>query len=141
MIFETTITIPKSTTQSNPKEVILVINKGVITKFMVRPRIGSLDQAHIVIKYHEGIIAPSTENMSLHGNADPIDWEDHIEVLQPPFELKIQGWNDSIAFEHIFTVFVVVLPKSVLLVHAIVDAITSLIRAIFPVRRILGGGP
>lgn len=138
MIFETTITIVASTTQGSPKTEILGIAKGVITKFMVRPRPGHVDLAHCVIKYHEHQIAPTTDNMDLHGDVDPIDWEDHIEVLQPPFELKIVGWNDDDTYDHIFTIYVVILPKSVLLVHAIVEAITRLFRGFFPVR--LPGG-
>lgn len=134
MIFSTDITISASTTKDAPKEVMLGINKGVITKFMVRPRPGHAALAHCVIRFHENIIAPSVENTDLHGDADPIDWEDHVEVLQPPFELKLQGWNDDDTYEHTFTIFVVVLPKSVLLVHAIVDALTGLFGMFSPKR-------
>ena len=134
MLFEATITIPASTTEASPTIEDLGIGKGVITKFMVRPRAGHKDLAHCVIRYHEHIIAPTTEGMSLHGDVDPIDWEDHIEVLQEPLTLKILGWNDDDTYEHTFTIYVVILPKSVLLVHAIVDAIAGLFRGIFPIR-------
>lgn len=139
MIFSTDITIDASTTKASPKEVKLEIDKGVITEFKVRPRSGHKALAHCVIRYHEGQIAPSTENMDLHGDTFPIDWNDHIEVLQPPYELKIVGWNDDDTYPHTFTIFVVVLPKSVLLIHAIVDAIRGLFGGILP-RRIFPGG-
>lgn len=139
MLFQADITIPKNTTEASPAIVILKIGKGIITKFMIRPRPGHAALAHLVIGYHEHQIAPITENMDLHGDADPIDWEDHIEVLQRPFELKLQGWNDDDTYAHTFTIFVVVLPKSVLLVHAVVDAIRGLFGGILG-RRVFGGG-
>ncbi len=139
MIFEADIAIPKNTTQAAPKEVLMPINKGIITKVMVRPRPGHAALAHCVIRYHGDMIAPSTENMDFHGDTFPIDWEDHIPVLQPPFELKIQGWNDDDTYPHTFTIFVVVLPESVLPANTIGQAISLLFRGIIPGRRAPGG--
>ncbi len=138
MIFSADITIPANTTKAAPKTVLLGISKGVITKFMVRPRQGHAALAHLVIRYNEGQIAPSTEGMDLHGDADPIDWEDHIEVLRRPYELKLVGWNDDDTYPHTFTVFVVILQEAELQSSAIVRAISGLLRAVLP-PRILGG--
>jgi hypothetical protein len=138
LIYQADITIPKNTTESSPTIVELGIGKGVITKFMVRPRPGHAGLAHCRIYYHESPIAPTTLDMDLHGDADPIDWEDHIEVLQEPFTLKILGWNTDDTYPHTFTIYVVILPKDILLVNAIVSAIAGVFRGIFPTR--LPGG-
>ncbi len=140
MLFQADITIPKNTTEASPTIVILKIGKGIITKFMIRPRPGHSALAHLVIQHHEHQIAPSTENMDFHGDADPIDWEDHLEVLQPPFELKLQGWNTDDTYPHTFTVYVVVLPQASLLVYAIVNAIRGLFGGIIGRRVFTGGG-
>ena len=110
MLYQATITIPKNTTAANPVEQTLVIAKGIITKFMVRPCAGHVGKAHLVILSHELQIAPSTKNMDLHGDASPIDWEDYYECYQPPFELKLRGWNDSVDYPHSFDVYVSILP-------------------------------
>jgi len=139
MLFQADITIPKNTTEASPTIVDLGIGKGVITKFMVRPRPGHSGLAHCRIYYHDHPVAPTTLGMDFHGDADPIDWEDHIEVLQEPLTLRIIGWNSDDTYPHTFTIFIVILPKSVIMVNAISDAIAGIFRTIFPTR-ILGGG-
>jgi len=74
MLFQASITIPKNTTETSPTEAILKIAHGILTKIMVRPRPGHAALAHLIILHHEHQIAPSTENMDLHGDAAPIDW-------------------------------------------------------------------
>ena len=140
MIFSTDITIPKSTSSTSPTVVDLGIARGVITKFMVRPRPGHAGLAHCVIRYHGHLIAPTTDNMDIHGDADPIDWEDHIEINQPPFKLVIQGWNEDDTFPHTFTIYVVVLPKSALLVNSIGELLRGVFGLLMP-KRVNPGGP
>ncbi len=134
MLFQADITIPKSTTERSPTAVSMGISKGVITKFMVRPRPGHAGLAHCRILYHESPIAPTTLGMDIHGDADPIDWEDNIEVLQAPHTLKIIGWNEDDTYPHTFTIYIVILPKELLMVNAIVGAIAGVFRSIFPTR-------
>jgi len=125
MLFSASITIPKLTTSTNPTVVTFGIAKGIITKIMVRPRPGHASLAHLVILHHEHQIAPSTENMDLHGDAPPIDWEEYYESYQPPFELKLKGWNEDDTYPHGFDVYVAVLPRRAIVALAIVDAIRS----------------
>ncbi len=139
MLFETSITIPITATQANPTTVTLGIAHGIITKIMVRPRPGHAALAHCVILYHEHQIAPSTENMDFAGDTFPIDWEEYLEVTQPPYELKIKGWNDDDTYEHTFDIFVAVLPRAATLGQMFADAIKSLF-SLTTVRRIFGGG-
>jgi len=134
MLFQASITIPKNTTQASPTTETLKIAHGIITKFMVRPRPGHAGLAHLVILHHEHQIAPSTENMDLHGDALPIDWEEYYESYQPPYELKIKGWNDDDTYPHTFDIFVAVLPRKAILPLAIVDAIKGLFGVLSPKR-------
>lgn len=134
MLFEASITIPKNTTKADPTEVTLKIAHGIITKFMVRPRPGHAALAHCVILHHEHQIAPSTENMDLHGDALPIDWEEYYESYQPPYELKIKGWNEDDTYPHTFDIYVAVLPRKAIIALAIVDAIKGLFGVLSPKR-------
>ena len=134
MIFQADITIDASTTQASPKDVRLRIAKGIITKMMVRPRPGHNALAHLTI-YHSGHqIAPSIEGMDLHGDTFPIDWEEYYEFYEPPYELKLLGWNDDDTYEHTFTVYVVILPRRAILALAIVDAIKGMFGMLSPTR-------
>jgi len=134
MLFEASITIPKNTTSASPTTEILKIAHGIITKIMVRPRPGHAALAHLVILHHEHQIAPSTENMDLHGDALSIDWEEYYESYQPPYELKLQGWNDDDTYPHTFDVYVAILPRKAILALAVVDAIRSVFGILSPRR-------
>ncbi len=134
MLFQGQITIPKNTAATAPTTVILKIALGIITKIMVRPRPGHAGLAHLIIKHHEHQIAPSTENMSFSGDTFPIDWEEYYESYQPPYELKLQGWNLDDTYPHTFDVFVAVLPRRAIVALAIVDAIKGAFGVLSPKR-------
>jgi len=140
MLFEASITIPKNQTPASPTTEMLGIAHGIITKIMVRPRPGHAGLAHLIIKHHEHQIAPSTENMDFHGDTFPIDWEEYYESYQPPYELKLVGWNDDDTYPHTFDVYVAVLPRKAILALAIVDAIKNLLGLMSPRRLFTGGG-
>ena len=138
MLFQASIIIPANTTLINPTKQTLYIAKGIITKFMVRPRPGHAALAHLVIFHAAHPIAPSTESMDLHGDSYPIDWEDYYEFYQPPFQLTLVGWNDDDTYSHIFDVFVAVLPRKAILALAVVDAFKSLFGMLSPKRIFTG---
>jgi len=138
MLFQASITIPKNTLRTNPTEVILKIAHGIITKFMVRPRPGHAALAHLVVLHHEHQIAPSTENMDLHGDASAIDWEEYYKSYQPPYELKLKGWNEDDTYPHTFEVMVAILPREAILALAVVDAFKKLLGVLSPKRIFTG---
>jgi len=139
VLFETSITIPANTASTDPTVVILKIAHGIITKIMVRPRPGHAALAHCIILHHEHQIAPSTENMDFAGDTFPIDWEEYYESYQPPYELKIKGWNEDDTYQHTFDIFVAVLPRKGIIATAVSDAISNILR-IFSPKRIFTGG-
>ncbi|GAI87667.1 unnamed protein product [marine sediment metagenome] len=134
MLFQASITILKNKTQADPTIAILKIAHGIITKIMVRPRPGHAALAHLIILHHEHQIAPSTEGMDMHGDTFPMDWEEYYESYQPPYELKLKGWNEDDTYPHTFDVFVVILPRKAILALAIVDAIKGIFGMLSPKR-------
>lgn len=139
MLFEASITIPVNTSSASPTTEILKIAHGIITECMVRPRPGHAGLGHLVIRHHEHQIAPSTEGMDFHGDTFPIDWNEYYESYQPPYELKLVGWNDDDTYEHTFDVFVAVLPRKAIIALAIVDAIKELF-SLNTIKRVFTGG-
>jgi len=132
MLFKASITIPANTASTDPTVEMLKIAHGIISKFMVRPRPGHAALAHLVILHHEHQIAPSTEGMDLSGDTFPIDWEEYYESYQPPYELKLKGWNDDDTYPHTFDVFVAVLPRKAIVALAVTDAITQALAVMSP---------
>jgi len=139
MIFAASITIPKNTPAAAPTIVLLKIAHGIITKIMVRPRPGHAGLAHCVILHQEHQIAPSTEGMDFSGDAFPIDWEEYYESYQPPYELKIKGWNEDDTYPHTFGIFVVILPRKGVAATAAADSVTSGF-SLNTIKRIFTGG-
>lgn len=139
MLFQAALTIPANTAATVPVTQLLGIGYGIITRVLVRPRPGHHALAHMLIKYHEHQIAPSTENMDFHGDTFPIDYDEHLEIFQPPFELKLVGWNDDDTYEHEFDVFIVILPRAAVISLAVMDAIKGILGMLSP-RRLFGGG-
>ncbi len=139
MLFQAVITIPKSTLKVAPVRVEMPIDQGVITKFMVRPRPGHSALAHLIILHHEHQIAPSIRDMELHGDTFPIDWEDYLEVPQPPFELVLEGWNDDDTYAHTFDIYIAMILKTQTLGQIVADAIRSLF-SLTTIKRIFTGG-
>jgi len=139
MLFQGDITIPANTTEANAVTAMLPIALGIITKIMVRPRPGHAALAHLVILHHEHQIAPSAGSQNFRGDTFPIDWEEYYESYQPPYELKLKGWNDDDTYPHTFDVFVAVLPRKAILALAIVDAMKGVFGILSP-RRIFTGG-
>jgi len=134
MLYQASITIPKNTTLAAPTEVIFRLAKGIITKFMVRPRPGHASLAHLTIFHFSHQIAPSAESTDLHGDNFPIDWEDYYEFYEEPYELRLIGWNDDDTYPHTFDVFVAVLPRKAILALAIVDAMKNVFGMLTPKR-------
>ena len=139
MLFQASITIPKNTLETSPTELTLKIAHGIITKFMVRPRFGHSGLAHLVILHHEHQIAPSTENMDLHGDTFPIDWEEYYESYQPPYELILKGWNEDDTYPHTFDVFVIILPRKSTVSPSVTNSIKDMLSMLSPKRIFTGG--
>jgi hypothetical protein len=132
MLFKASITIPANTASSDPTIEMLKIAHGIISEVMVRPRPGHAALAHLVILHHEHQIAPSTEGMDLSGDTFPIDWDEYYESYQPPYELKLKGWNDDDTYPHTFDVFVAVLPRKAIIALAVTDAISQALAVMYP---------
>lgn len=140
MLFQKDIIITAGKTKANPQVETMGIAHGIITKIMVRPRAGHQNLAHCVILHHEHQIAPSTEGMDLHGEFFPIDWEEYYESYQPPYELKIKGWNDDDTLPHTFTIYVVILPRKAIAASSISDMLKNVLGIFFPRRISTGEG-
>jgi len=134
MLFEKGITIPKNTTRANPVDVRIPIAKGIITEFKILIPPGHASLAHLTINRRSHQIAPSTENMDIHGDGMLLDWQEYYEIFQPEYELTLLGWNDDDTYPHTFTVYVVVLPRRAIIALAIVDAIKSAFGMLSPKR-------
>lgn len=113
-------------TETAKKEQMLKIAHGIITDVDVIFPPGCHSLVHSIIRHHEHQIFPSTEGMSLVGDGFPIKWTEYYESYQPPYELKIEAWEESCTYDHTVLVKVAILPRKAVVALAIVDSIKDL---------------
>ncbi len=134
MLFTANVNLPPNTGQASPVSQILPIARGIITWVSVFFPGGCERLAHVAILHHEHQIFPSTVNMSLAGDHFPIEWSEYYESWQPPYELKIIGWNEDDTFEHTVTVRIAVLPKQAIPKTSLKDTVKEFLGLAQPVR-------
>jgi len=138
MLFTKSVLVETDHTKSSPNVQVIKIAHGVITWVSVFYPAGCHNQVHCVILHHEHQIAPSTEGMSIVGDARPVEWNEYYESYQPPYELKLILWGVDCAYDHNVTVRVAILPRKAVLALAIVDSIKNLFSLLFPRRLSIG---
>jgi len=134
LLFQKDITITAGKTEADPQEETLKIAAGIISQIEVQIPAGHRALAHLTIYHGSHQIAPSTENMDIHGNFFPVKWGEYYEMYQPPYELKLVGWNDDDTYPHTFTVYIAVLPRKAIIAYAVADAIKSIFGLLSPKR-------
>lgn len=100
MYYQTTITIPANTAESEPVRESVRMAKGTISKVEIIFPPGCCGLVHIQILHHESIIFPSSPDESYIGNEYPIFWNEDFPLTESPFELVVQGWNYDVRYSH-----------------------------------------
>ncbi|MCK9598669.1 MAG: hypothetical protein M0R06_06485 [Sphaerochaeta sp.] len=139
MFYTYEITVPANTAKRSPREDVVKLTAGVITRVSYRPRPGHAALCHCQVLYHEHQITPTNPDGELHGDTFPIESDEFLELDSIPYDLKIVSWNDDDTYDHTFDISFTVLPRAAVFVLALVDFINNL-AGIFSPRRIFGGG-
>ncbi len=134
MFFGQDITVLNTHTVSAKNEVTIPIAHGIITWISVFFPFGCNGLVHAAIYHHEHQIAPSTEGLSITGNGFPVAWAEYYESYQPPYELKVKLWGVGLAYNHVVTVQVAILPRRAIVALAIADALRSVFGLLSPKR-------
>jgi hypothetical protein len=113
--FSKTITVPKNTTALKPYITQLEIQFGIIHRVYASIPSGhaGLTGVRITKSLHQ--IAPTSGSEWFSGDDMKIDYNEHVEIFETPFELTIEAYNTDDTYSHTFVVGVGVLPEWVLL--------------------------
>lgn len=113
MWYDVAITVPKSTTEDTPVETVISVTHGVITRVSFRPRPGHSALCHVRVYYHEHQLWPVSREEDLHGDRDPIEWDDYEEIFTDPYELVVRAWNDDDTYPHTFDLGFALIPEEI----------------------------
>jgi hypothetical protein len=114
MHYDFTLTIPPNTPEDNPLRLTCPLNYGIINKLSVEFPPGCYRLAHIRIfdKLHQ--VWPTNIDSSIVGDTFPVEFEEYYPVIEVPYELKIEAWNDDDTYQHSIVVRIGLLSEKVL---------------------------
>lgn len=100
MIYEKRLTIPKNTPQASPVTTTLPIHPGIVERVSVSWPPGPSGLAHVQIWYWERQLWPANPDSDFYGDDEVIDFPEDLEIVDPPFEFTIKGWNLDDTYPH-----------------------------------------
>lgn len=100
MFYETRLTIPKNTPATAPVSTVLYVHPGVVTQVEVFFPPGCAALARIQIYLWEHQAWPSNVDSYFTGDGTQIVFPEDLELVDPPFEFTIYGWNLDDTYSH-----------------------------------------
>ena len=100
----TYISTPKNTTEDDPLVTTVKLTRGRLTGGSIYFPAGPAGKLHFLarIGVHQIIPFNTGQNLRLDDCVFPLSL--NFELLQPPFEINCETWNDSTLYDHALTV-------------------------------------
>jgi hypothetical protein len=97
------ITTPKNTLEADPLSTIIKLTRGRLTGGSIYFPPGPSGKLHFIalIGIHQIIPFNTGQNLRLDDCVFPLSLG--IDLLEPPFELICETWNDSTLYDHALT--------------------------------------
>ncbi len=97
------ISTPRNTTESNPLVTTVKLTKGRLTGGALYFPPGPAGKLHFIarIGVHQIIPFNTGQNIRLDDCVFPFSLG--FDLLEPPFELDCETWNDSTLYDHVLT--------------------------------------
>ena len=122
------ITITAGTTATSPKEQILKLTKGIITKIDIYFPKGCNGYVKVKLLRSEFQLVPLSRGEWVTGNGETIPTETYYELEETPSQLKFIGISPDAKYDHTVTVRVQILPKEVATPYIVVREFVSLFK-------------
>lgn len=110
MIYEKSLTIPKNTPQTALVETTIYVHPGVLQRVSIYFPPGPSGLAHVSLWYWERQLAPANPDSDFIGDDLLIDLPEDLEIVDPPFEFRVRGWNEDDTYPHTPVVRLQVIP-------------------------------
>lgn len=100
MIYEKRLTIPKNTLASAQVSTTFPIHPGVIHQVSVFFPPGTAALAHLTIWLWQRQLWPANPDGDFTGDGELLTFPENLEIVDPPFELTLQGYNLDDTYPH-----------------------------------------
>lgn len=128
MIFAWDITITANTLATGPKTMILKLSKGVITKIEIKFARGCHGMVQVRLLHQEAQLLPLSRGEWITGDDEAVSFPEFFELWTTPYQLKFVGCSPGTGYNHVVTVRVSVLPKTVASMIPVIELLTRLLQ-------------
>lgn len=110
MFYSFDLEIPANTAEDEPVELTAGLTWGVLTHVELEFPPGCAGLAKVAILHRRHQIWPTNIDRWFYTDGRIISWDDFFELLEPPFDLVLLGYNDDDTYPHTPIVRFEVLP-------------------------------
>ncbi len=100
MFYEFSLTIPADTPESEPVSVDAALVAGTIEHVEVQFWAGHRGNVHVRILEQEHQVWPTNVGDWLTSEAYTISFDEHYVLVDRPYTLLIEGWNEDTDYDH-----------------------------------------
>ena len=99
------ISTPKETSEADPLTTIIKLTRGRLAGGALYFPSGPAGKLHFIARIGEHQIIPFNTGQNLRLDDCVLPLSIGIDLLEPPFELICETWNDSTLYAHALTLF------------------------------------
>jgi len=114
MYYSKVVTATAGKTRATAEEATIIASAGILHHVHVFIPQGHAGKAHLTLSLGEQQIIPANPDGSIVGNAETIDFKEHIPMYRYRNRIKLKYWNTSDTHNHSFYVLVGVLAEEYL---------------------------
>ena len=144
-LYKVAFTVPASTPKDNPYVERLQISENFLQRIYIRIPYGHRGVAHMHIRYGLDLFAPQPtwitkpdgtrekqklEELWIEGDNEVLDFPVYYDAPEVPWEIVLEGWNESEHWDHTFYVYIVAMDKKQALPSVLLEELVHIIREI-----------
>jgi len=100
MIYAFDIQTPAKTLVTAKKKTILRMERGLIYRLEIVFPPGPVHLLHLTINDALHQVWPTNQDADFAGNNDKIEFDEELNIDEPPYELQAYTWNEDEAYAH-----------------------------------------
>lgn len=97
------INTPKNTLEADPLQTVIKLTKGRLTGGAIYFPSGPAGKLHFIARMGVHQVIPFNTGQNLRLNDCVFPFSLGFDLLEPPFELDCETWNDSTLYDHALT--------------------------------------